>query len=65
MHVRWLMRFRIQENSRRTVGGPGPGPGSSGGGSYGGGSDGGASNGDSLLPRRLSDTMSRDLVTKL
>lgn len=67
MHVRWLMRFRIQENSRRTVGGPGPGPGSSGGGgSYGGGgSDGGASSGDSLLPRRLSDTMSRDLVTKL
>ncbi|KAI9056005.1 hypothetical protein LZ554_000937 [Drepanopeziza brunnea f. sp. 'monogermtubi'] len=65
MHVRWLMRFRIQENSRRAGG---PGPGSNGGSSYGGGgSDGGAggSGGDSLHPRRLSDSMSRDLVTKL
>ncbi|CZT02635.1 hypothetical protein WAI453_002139 [Rhynchosporium graminicola] len=73
MHVRWLMRFRIQENSRRVVGGPGPGNGSggsggvgsygAGGGGGGGSSDGGG--GDSILPRRLSDTMSRELITKL
>ncbi|KAL2068876.1 hypothetical protein VTL71DRAFT_15214 [Oculimacula yallundae] len=74
MHVRWLMRFRIQENSRR-VGGPGPGQGpsgaggngSSGGGagSYGGDGSGSGGGGSEFLPRRLSDTMSRDLITKL
>jgi TNF receptor-associated factor 5 len=57
MHVRWLMRFRIQENNRRYA----PGPGPSGGGSEGGG----GSSGDSVLPRRLSDSMGSGLVTKL
>ncbi|PBP23226.1 TRAF-like signal transducer [Diplocarpon rosae] len=65
MHVRWLMRFRIQENSRRAGGGPGIA--SNGASSYssGGTESAGASGSDSLLPRRLSDSMSRDLVTKL
>lgn len=57
MHVRWLMRFRIQENNRRFA----PGPGPSGGGSE----SGGGSSGDSMLPRRLSDSMGTGLVTKL
>jgi TNF receptor-associated factor 5 len=60
MHVRWLMRFRIQENQRRFGGGPGVGPGPSGG-----GSDGGGSSSDSPLPRRLSDSMTREIITKL
>ena len=58
MHVRWLLRFRLQDNHRRL----GTGPGSNGG------SDGAAgvgSSGDSLLPRRLSDGLSRDIITKL
>ncbi|KAK6587067.1 hypothetical protein PZA11_000357 [Diplocarpon coronariae] len=65
MHVRWLMRFRIQENSRRAGGGPGVG--SNGGSSYSAAETegAGASGSESLLPRRLSDSMSRDLVTKL
>jgi TNF receptor-associated factor 5 len=58
MHVRWLMRFRIQENNRRFA--PGPGP------SAGGGSEGaGGSSSDSPLPRRLSDSLGSGLVTKL
>jgi TNF receptor-associated factor 5 len=55
MHVRWLLRFRLQDNHRRL----GAGPGSNGG------SDGGGSSGDSPLPRRLSDGLSRDIITKL
>ena len=55
MHVRWLLNFRRQENQRRFGAGP-----STGGGAYGGGSS-----GDMPLPRRLSDTMNRDLITKL
>jgi hypothetical protein len=58
MHVRWLMRFRIQENNRRFA----PGPGSNGGGPSEGG---GGSNGDSMLPRRPSDTLPTGLITKL
>lgn len=59
MHVRWLMRFRIQENSRRFGAAP---TGSGGDGSEGGG---GPSGSDSPLARRTSESMSRDLVTKL
>jgi TNF receptor-associated factor 5 len=55
MHVRWLLNFRRQENQRRFGAGP----------SSGGGSDGGGSSSDMPLPRRLSDTMNRDLITKL
>jgi TNF receptor-associated factor 5 len=55
MHVRWLLRFRLQDNHRRL----GSGPGSNGG------SDGGGTSGDSPLPRRLSDGLSRDIITKL
>ena len=51
MHIRWLMRFRIQENQRRFGSGAGGGGGGPGGG--GGGSDG---SGESPLPRRLSDS---------
>ena len=58
MHVRWLMRFRMQENQRRF--GSSAGPASSGG-----GPDGGAGLGNDLpLLRRLSDS-SRDVITKL
>jgi len=61
MHVRWLMRFRMQENQRRFGGGGGPGsPGSSGG----GGSEGG-SGGDLPLPRRLSDAEARENASLL
>lgn len=56
MHVRWLMNFRRQENQRRFVGG---GPNSSGG------SDGGGSSNDMSLPRRLSDSMPREILTRL
>lgn len=56
MHVRWLMRFRIQENARRFA------PGPSGGGPSEGSGSGGA---DSLLPRRLSDSLGAGLITKL
>ena len=55
MHVRWLLNFRRQENQRRFGAGP----------SSGGGSDGGGSNGDMPLSRRLSDSITRDIVTKL
>ncbi|KAG0651614.1 RING finger 84 [Hyphodiscus hymeniophilus] len=55
MHVRWLLNFRRQENQRRFGAGP----------SSGGGTDGGGSSHDMPFPRRLSDTMNRDLVTKL
>jgi TNF receptor-associated factor 5 len=58
MHVRWLLNFRRQENQKRYVGGGG-GPGSNGG------SDGGASSGDLPLPRRLSDSNTRDIMTRL
>jgi len=54
MHVRWLLNFRRQENQRRF----GPGPSASG-------SDGGGSSSHMPLPRRLSDSINRDLVTKL
>ncbi|RKF72980.1 TNF receptor-associated factor 5 [Golovinomyces cichoracearum] len=49
MHIRWLMAFRIRENSRRT----GAGSGSNGEGS------------ESPLVRRPSDSVSRDIITKL
>jgi hypothetical protein len=55
MHVRWLLNFRRQENQRRFGAGP----------SSGGGSDGGGSSNDMPFSRRLSDSMSRDIVTKL
>jgi hypothetical protein len=56
MHVRWLLNFRRQENQRRvTIGGPGSN----------GGSDGGGSSGDMSLPRRLSDSMPREVLTRL
>jgi len=55
MHVRWLMRFRIQENQRRG-GGIVPGPA--------GGTDAGGASSDSVLPRRLSDSV-REIITKL
>jgi len=54
MHVRWLLRFRLQDNNRRLGTGPSNG-----------GSDGAGSSGDSPLPRRLSDGLSRDIITKL
>ena len=60
MHVRRLMRFRIQENNRFFA----PVTGNGGGGSEGGTGTGGSS-GDSLLPRRLSDSLGTGLVTKL
>ena len=53
MHVRWLLNFRRQETQRRFGAGPSAG-----------GGDGGGSSSD-ILPRRLSDTMNRDLITKL
>ncbi|KAG9228398.1 hypothetical protein BJ875DRAFT_242454 [Amylocarpus encephaloides] len=57
MHVRWLMRFRMQENQRRFGGGPGP--------ASSGGPEGGAGfGGEPPLSRRLSDS-SRDVITKL
>ncbi|EPE25768.1 RING/U-box [Glarea lozoyensis ATCC 20868] len=57
MHVRWLMRFRMQENQRRF--GVSPGLASTGG------PDGGNGFGsDITLSRRLSDS-SRDVITKL
>jgi hypothetical protein len=55
MHVRWLLNFRRQENQRRFGAGP----------SSAGGSDGGGSSSDIPLGRRLSDSMTRDIVTKL
>jgi TNF receptor-associated factor 5 len=55
MHVRWLLNFRRQENQRRFGAGP----------SSGGGSDGAGSSSDMPLSRRLSDSMTRDIVTKL
>jgi hypothetical protein len=55
MHVRWLLRFRLQDNHRRL----GSGPGSNGG------SDGGGTSGDAPPPRRLSAGLSRDIITKL
>jgi hypothetical protein len=55
MHVRWLSRLRLQDNHRRL----GTGPGSNGD------SDGGGSSSDAPLPRRLSDGLSRDIITKL
>lgn len=56
MHVRWLLNFRRQENQRRVgIGGPGSN----------GGSDGGGSNSDMALPRRLSDSTPRDIMTRL
>jgi TNF receptor-associated factor 5 len=58
MHVRWLLRFRLQDNHRRL----GTGPGSNGGSD---GATGGGSSNDSPLPRRLSDGLSRDIITKL
>jgi TNF receptor-associated factor 5 len=57
MHVRWLLNFRRQENQRRFGGGPSPGSN--------GGSEPGGSSSDSPLPRRLSDSMTRDIITKL
>ena len=57
MHVRWLLNFRRQENQRRFGGGAGPGSN--------GGSEPGGSGSDSPLPRRLSDSMTRDIITKL
>ncbi|TVY71437.1 hypothetical protein LSUE1_G006587 [Lachnellula suecica] len=57
MHVRWLMRFRMQENQRRFGGSPGPGPSGS--------PDGGGSSSDLPFSRRLSDSMPRDIITKL
>ncbi|RDL37349.1 RING protein [Venustampulla echinocandica] len=56
MHVRWLMRFRMQENQRRFGGGPGA--------TSNGGSDGGSSS-DLSMGRRLSDSLTRDIITKL
>jgi TNF receptor-associated factor 5 len=57
MHVRWLMRFRMQENQRRFGGSPGP--------ASSGGPDGGNGFGNEpQLSRRLSDS-SRDVITKL
>ncbi len=55
MHVRWLLNFRRQENQRRFGAGP----------SSAGGSDGGGSSSDMSLSRRLSDSMTGNLVTKL
>lgn len=55
MHVRWLLNFRRQENQRRFGAGP----------SSGGGSDGGGPSSDGPLSRRLSDSVTRDLITKL
>lgn len=55
MHVRWLLNFRRQENQRRFGAGP----------SSGGGSDGGGSSSDMPFSRRLSDSITRDIVTKL
>lgn len=55
MHVRWLLNFRRQENQRRFGAGP----------SSAGGSDGGGSSSDMPMGRRLSDSMTRDIVTKL
>jgi TNF receptor-associated factor 5 len=57
MHVRWLMRFRMQENQRRFGGSPGPGPSGS--------PDGGGSSSDLPFSRRLSDSTPRDIITKL
>jgi hypothetical protein len=57
MHVRWLMRFRMQENQRRFGGSPGAGPSGS--------PDGGGSSSDLPFSRRLSDSMPRDIITKL
>lgn len=57
MHVRWLMRFRMQENQRRFGGSTGPGPGGS--------PDGGGSSSDLPFSRRLSDSVPRDIITKL
>ncbi|TVY86249.1 TNF receptor-associated factor 6-B [Lachnellula willkommii] len=56
MHVRWLMRFRMQENQRRFGGSPGPGP---------SGSPDGGSSSDLPFSRRLSDSAPRDIITKL
>jgi TNF receptor-associated factor 5 len=57
MHVRWLMRFRMQENQRRFGGTPEP--------ASSGGPDGGNGFGkEPQLSRRLSDS-SRDVITKL
>lgn len=58
MHVRWLMRFRMQE---RRYGGS-PGPGSSGSPDSG---DGGGSSSGLPFSRRLSDSAPRDIITKL
>lgn len=58
MHVRWLLNLRRQENQKPRFNGGG-GPGSSGG------SDGGGPSTDTTLPRRLSDTMPRDIMTRL
>lgn len=57
MHVRWLMRFRMQENQRRFGGSPGAGPSGS--------PDGGGSSSELPFSRRLSDSMPRDIITKL
>lgn len=57
MHVRWLLRLRLQENQRRFGGGPGPGSS--------GGPDSGGFGSDLPLSRRLSDSTTRDVITKL
>ncbi|KAH8684662.1 hypothetical protein BGZ60DRAFT_398044 [Tricladium varicosporioides] len=62
MHVRWLMRFRMQENQRRFGGGPSLGPPPPSGGPDGGGP---SSDMSPSLSRRLSDSGTRDLITKL
>lgn len=56
MHIRWLMAFRLRENSRRI---------GSTNSSNGEGPEGAGSSGDSPLMRRQSDVLSRDIITKL
>ena len=57
MHVRWLLNFRRQENQRRFGGGGGPGASS--------GPEVRGSSADSSLPRRLSDSITRDDIARL
>ncbi|CAD6502630.1 BgTH12-05221 [Blumeria graminis f. sp. triticale] len=64
MHIRWLMAFRIRENGKRVGGSSSSGSGS--GSSMGeGASEAVESSRHSPFSRRRSDSLSRDIVTKL